>query len=150
MKYKCTIEIELPINKVIRLWTDENHFVNWQDGFQSIKHYEGEPNTVGAKSKIIIHQGKIVNELIETILTNNLPQEKKALYEHVHMVNSQTTRFERVSDQKTTYISEVDYLKFNGLMPKVMATFFPGMFKKQSKKWMNNFKEFAENYDKGL
>lgn len=32
----------------------------------------------------------------------------------------------------------------NGIMPKLMAKLFPGMFKKQSQKWMDQFKEFVE------
>ena len=84
-------------------------------------------------------------ELIETIITNNLPYEKKALYEHTNMTNTQTTKFESISEGRTLFISEVEYTKFNGFIPNLMAKFFPGVFKKQSQKWMNQFKVFAEN-----
>ena len=146
MKYTCTIEINLPLNKVVELWSNEAYFKHWQDGFQSITLIEGEPGTVGAKSKILLEQGKRKMELIETIISNNLPTEKKALYEHIHMTNTQTTRFEVVNPNTTRYISEVEYTKFNGFLPKLMAKLFPGMFKKQSQKWMDQFKEFAENH----
>ncbi len=53
-----------------------------------------------------------------------------------HMVNTQTTRFKVIEENKTQYISEVEYTKFNGIMIK---------FKEQNQKWMNQFKEFAEN-----
>jgi uncharacterized membrane protein len=145
MKYKCIVEINSPIKKVVNLWSDENNFEKWQDGFQSIECIKGEINSVGAKSKILLLQGKRKVELIETILTNNLPNEKKALYEHSHMTNTQTTKFESVSEDRTLYISEVEYTKFNGFIPNLMAKFFPSVFKKQSQKWMNQFKIFAEN-----
>lgn len=144
MKYNCIVNIELPIDKAVALWVDENNFDKWQDGFQSIEHLKGEPEAIGSKSKIVFQQGKRTIELMETILSNNLPQEKKALYEHIHMTNTQTTRFEKITESETRYISEVNYTQFNGLMPKLMAKLFPGMFKKQSQKWMNQFKYFAE------
>ncbi|GMN08744.1 hypothetical protein MTsPCn9_08000 [Croceitalea sp. MTPC9] len=144
MKYTCSIDIKLPIDMVSALWSNEAYFKEWQDGFQFIKHLEGEPNSVGAKSKILLQQGKRKVELLETILVNNLPEEKKALYEHIHMTNTQTTRFKKISENQTQYTSEVEYTKFNSFMPKLMAKLFPGVFKKQSQKWMRQFKAFAE------
>ncbi|MFK8104748.1 MAG: SRPBCC family protein [Saprospiraceae bacterium] len=143
MKYTCTVEIDAPIKKVVELWEAEENFKEWQDGFQSIEHLSGTPNTEGAKSKIVL-DGKMRIELIETILSMNLPTEKLALYEHIHMTNTQASRFESLTNGKTRYVSEVEYLKFNGLMIKLMAKLFPGKFKAQSQKWMNQFKAFAE------
>jgi len=145
MNYTCTIDIDLPLDKLANLWADTRYFEKWQDGFQSIEQLEGQPGSVGAKSRFSYQQGKRKIELIETIISNNLPHEKKARYEHIHMTNTQTTRFERVSENKTRFISEVEYTKFSGFMPTLMATLFPGMFRKQSQKWVNQFKEFAEN-----
>jgi len=144
MKYTCTIEINLPIDKVVQLWEDENNFKEWQDGFKSIEHISGTPHSKGAKSKIILEDNRRI-ELLETIITANLPEEKTALYEHIHMSNTQTTRFKKVDSYKTQYISEVEYIQFNGFMIKLMAKLFPSKFKAQSQKWMNQFKEFAEN-----
>jgi uncharacterized membrane protein len=147
MKYTCIIDISLPIDKVVQLWKDENNFKEWQDDFESIEHLSGIPNTKGAKSKIIF-QGKRRIELLETIISADLPKNKTALYEHIHMTNTQTTRFKTIEDNRTRYISEVEYTKFNGIMIKLMAKLFPGKFKEQSQKWMNQFKEFAEKTDK--
>ncbi len=144
MKYLCTIDIERPIEEVVNLWKDESHFGKWQDGFVKIEHLSGDPETPGAKSKILFEQGKNKMELIETIMISDLPREKKALYEHIHMINTQSTRFESISENKTRYISEVEYTQFNKFMIKLMAKLFPGMFKKQSLKWMQQFKNFAE------
>lgn len=143
MKYTCTVDIDLPMNRVVELWTNEDSFKEWQDGFESIQLLSGTPNTKGAKSKIIFN-GKRRMELIETIIKSDLPKEKTALYEHMHMTNTQTTRFEPIAEHRTRYISEVEYTKFNGWMIKLMAKMFPGKFKEQSQKWMNQFKDFAE------
>lgn len=143
MKYTCTIQINAPLDKVVSLWENEAYFKEWQDGFESFTHLEGIPNTKNAKSKIVLNDNQRI-ELIETIITNNLPQEKTALYEHIHMTNTQTSRFEALDDQNTLYISEVEYIQFNGWMIKLMAKFFPGKFKGQSEKWMKQFKAFVE------
>lgn len=145
MKYTCTVEINASIDRVVALWQDETNFHNWQDGFKRIEHLEGNPGEEGAKSKIYFEQGKRKIELLETILKSNLPDEKTGLYEHIHMTNTQTSRFEPISEHITRYTSEVEYTKFNGFMPKLMAHLFPRMFKKQSQKWMDQFKTFAED-----
>jgi uncharacterized membrane protein len=145
MKYTCKTTINQPIDKVATLWADENYFKEWQDGFQSIELLNGKANAVGAKSKIILDGNQYI-ELIETILINDLPKEKKGLYEHKHMTNTQHTKFVALSDTETEFISEVEYTQFNGLMIKIIAKLFPGKFKAQSQKWMDQFKEFAENH----
>lgn len=143
MKYTCSIKINAPIKKVVQLWQDEKSFHKWQDDFKSIELLEGELGAKGAKSKIIF-EGKNTMELIETILSNDLPNEKVGLYEHVHMTNTQTSRFQELGNNLTLYTSEVEYLIFNGLIIKIFAKLFPSKFKAQSQKWMDQFKIFAE------
>ena len=147
MKYTCTVDINLPIDKTVELWENEANFKKWQDGFESIELLSGIPNSKGAKSRIVLG-GKRRIELVETIISSDLPNEKRALYEHMHMTNTQTTRFKEIDSNKTQYISEVEYIKFNGFLIKSMAKLFPGKFKAQSQKWMDQFKEFAENTSK--
>ena len=144
MKYTCKTTINLPIDKVVKLWSDENHFKKWQDGFVRIEHID-QQKVKGAKAKIYF-DGAHKIELLETIMVNNLPLEKKALYEHTHMINSQSSRFLKLGPNQTEYISEVTYTQFNGIKMKVISKLFPSKFKSQSKKWMKQFKEFAEAY----
>ncbi|MGB0427774.1 MAG: SRPBCC family protein [Flavobacteriales bacterium] len=147
MTYTCSIEIDLPIDKVVGLWTDESHFQDWQDGFKSIELIYGKKHEVGSKSKLVF-EGKRQIELVETILISNLPQEKKAIYEHKYMINTQRTLFQSINEHKTRFISEVNYIKFNGLFIKIIAKLFPSKFKAQSQKWMEQFKYFTENLEK--
>lgn len=144
MRYICEIDIHLPIDKTVELWKNPDYFKNWQDGFERMEHISGQPETKGAKSKIYFN-GKRKMELLETIITSDLPNAKIALYEHIHMTNTQASRFEAIGPNKTKYISEVEYTNFNGLLIKLMARLFPGKFKQQSQKWMEQFKAFAES-----
>ncbi len=146
MKYTCTIIIDLPIAKVVALWKDENNFKHWQDGFESITLISGSPEQEGAQSKILLKNKGQAIELIETIIKSNLPVEKIGLYEHKHMTNTQSSRFESIDPNGTKYTSEVEYIQFNGILIKLIAKLFPSKFKQQSQKWMVQFKEFAENH----
>lgn len=145
MKYTCTIEINLPLRRTAELWNDETHFSQWQDDFLSIELISGKKDAVGAKSRILF-DGKQKMELIETIITSNLPREKKASYDHIHMSNTQHTEFKAINSNTTLFTSTVEYTQFNKLMIRIFAKLFPKVFKKQSERWMSQFKTFAENY----
>jgi hypothetical protein len=73
---------------------------------------------------------------------SNLPEEFTATFEAKGVVNNQTTRFEKIDENNTRYISDNEFI-FSGLM-KILSL-MPGVFKKQSMKYLEAFKEFAEN-----
>jgi hypothetical protein len=144
MKFACSTDIDVPIDKVVALFNDPHNFKEWQDGFISYEPISGTPRTEGAKSKITFLNKGHKMELIETIQVMHLPAEMTALYEHEHMVNTLTTTFTELPGQKTRYATNIGYIKFNSFMPRLMAWLMPGMFKKQSQKWADQFKAFAE------
>lgn len=144
MKFTCQVEINLPIEKVIPLYQNVDNLKHWQDGFISHKHVSGNPGEKNAKSKFEYQIGKRKIELIETIIINDLPHQFSGLYETKEMTNTMTNSFEETDTNKTLYTAHIEYTQFNGLMPKLMAKLFPGMFRKQTQKWLNQFKEFVE------
>ena len=84
-------------------------------------------------------------ELLETITSNRLPYEFSALYQHIHMENTMTSRFTEIDGGAgTRFECDVEYTKFNSFMPRLMALLFPGMFRKQAQKWFDQFKAYAE------
>ena len=52
MKYTCSIDISVSLDKVVTLWQDESFFHKWQDGFKSIEHLSGKLHTVGPFLKL--------------------------------------------------------------------------------------------------
>ena len=52
--------------------------------------------------------------------------------------------FYNPNDNQTRYDYEFEYTRINWVVPKLMAILFPSMYRKQGKKWMKQFKEFAE------
>lgn len=145
MKFTCFVDINLPRERVVELFDNPDNIPKWQDGFQGFKHLNGEPGTPGAQSMIYYQQGKRTMELLETIIVGNLPEEFTAKYEHKHMTNTMQVLFTSLDAQTTRYTSNIEYTKFNGFLPKLMAFLFPSMFKKQVQKWLDQFKTFAEN-----
>ena len=145
MKFSCSVKINLPLEKVIELFDNPDNMKHWQDGFLSFEHLSGEAGQPGAKSRIMYNMNGRKMELIETITKRDLPNELSGIYVHKHMTNSMVNTFVSLSKDKTQWDATIHYTQLNGFMIKMMAFLMPGMFKKQTQKWLNQFKEFAEN-----
>jgi hypothetical protein len=87
--------------------------------------------------------GNRIVEMTETILVRNLPDEFTGSYEAKGVYNIVKNRFQKITDDKTKYITEQEF-QFKGFM-KCIAFLMPGAFKKQSVKYLNSFKNFAES-----
>ena len=144
MKYSSAIIVDKPMEQVAALFADQNNNGEWQDGFVRKELLSGTEGRVGSKSTIYLKQGKRDMELTETIVADDLPHSIEAVYEHEHMDNTLITTFTAIGEHQTRYENHVDYTRINWVMPKLMAILFPSMFRKQSEKWMQNFKVFVE------
>lgn len=145
MKFSCQVTINLPREQVVKLWDNADNLKKWQEGLVSFEHETGEPGAVGATSKIIYKQGKGQFEMIETILSNNLPEEFVGEYYHKDMTNTMVNKFQEISEDQTKWTADIHYSAFRGFFPNLMGIFFKGMFRKQTQKWLDRFKTFAEN-----
>ena len=101
MRFTCTVDLDLPIERVVELYDDPANREHWQDGYLRAEPLSGTPGELGAKARLLFRQGKGEMELIETITVRNPPFEFSATYEHEHMVNTMTNRFTSL-DAKTT------------------------------------------------
>ena len=142
MKYSNEIEINLPIEKVVALFDNPNNMSIWMEGLQSFEHLSGTPGQSGARSKLIFNNGNRTMEMTETIITRNLPDEFTGSYETKGVYNIVSNKFIPLGPYQTKYISEQEF-EFSGIM-KLIAFLMPGAFKKQSMKYLENFKKFAE------
>lgn len=145
MKYSTEIEINLPVKRVVELFNNQDNLKYWQPELQSFEHMNGTPGEQGAKSRLTYKMGKRDVEMIETILENKLPDEFKVSYEAKGVYNIVTSYFRPVSDDKTLYVNDQEF-RFEGFM-KFFSKLMPGAFKKQSYKYLNQFKDFVENAD---
>lgn len=144
MKFTCSIDIARPVKKVAALFEDPANLTHYQDGFVKKELISGKQGEVGAVAKLYYQMGKREMVITETILVNNLPEEFLGSYHHKHMDNTMHCSFIALDAQNTRYDATIEYTAFRGWLPKTMAFLFPGMFKKQVQKWLDNFKAFAE------
>lgn len=142
MKYTVETIIEQDINLIIERFQDPDGISKWQRGFLSMEHLSGTAGEVGAKSKMRFKQGKREMEITETITAKNLPDSFTSTYETKGVWNEVISRFEAIDAKKVKYSSEVEF-KMKGML-KLMGWIMPGMFKKQSKRYMEDFKHYAE------
>lgn len=143
MKYTAEIEIKKPIDEVIALFDDPDNMSKWMEGLQSFEPISGTPGQVGAKSRLVFKMGKREIEMVETVTARNLPDELSVTYETKGIFNIVKNRFEKLSENKTRYLTENEF-QFKGFM-KIIGFLMPGSFKKQSMKYLRDFKKFAEN-----
>ncbi|MCH2225021.1 MAG: SRPBCC family protein [Crocinitomicaceae bacterium] len=142
MKYQIETTISQNINLVLERFQDPEGIKKWQRGFISLEHLSGTPGETGSKSKLKFRQGKRNMEVIETITTKQLPEKLITIYETKGVWNEVITRFKKIENEKTLHTSEITF-KMKGML-KIMGWIMPGMFKKQSKQYMDDFKYYAE------
>ncbi|TJY32191.1 SRPBCC family protein [Pontimicrobium aquaticum] len=143
MKYSVEVTIEKPRNEVIKKLDNVDNMKHWQKGLASSEHISGTPGEVGAKMRLNYKMGKRNLTLIETITKRNLPNEFNGTYTAKGMHNIQENYFEETSEGNTKWISNCEFQP-SSFMMKVMVFLMPGAFKKQSKQYMIDFKNFVE------
>jgi len=143
IKYTEEIEINSNIDTLIELVDNPYNMKEYMDGIESYTVLSGNIREVGTKAEIIALMGESKIIMIEEIITNNLPEEKKVTYTADGVYNIVTNRLVKISDNKTRFINEQEF-EFKGYM-KVMGFFMPSAFKQQSRTYLQDFKEFAEN-----
>ena len=146
MKYTTEVTIKLRRQKVIDLFDDEKNLYKWQEGLKSVEHLSGTPGQPGAKTKLVFDMNGRIVEMTETILSNNLPDTMALTFDAKGVHNIIENRFTEVDAGTTKWAMDSDF-QFSGFM-KIMGWLMSGMFKKQTKKTMDRFKEFAENTEK--
>lgn len=129
---------------VVKYFSDPVYLGEYQEGFIRKEHVSGNEGQTGAVANIYYKMGKREMKLTETITNNNLPESFAAQYHHKHTDNTMLCSFNIIDDNITECKWVIEYTAMRGLMINIMKTLFPGFFKKQVEKWLNNFKKFVE------
>ena len=143
MKYTVEISIDLPREKVIELFDSTENLKQWQTGLVSFEPLSGNPGQVGAQSKLHYKIGKREIEMVETITKRELPDRFWGTYETKGVWNEVRNSFDATDENHTRWTAESEF-KCSGLGMKLMCMLMPGAFKKQTLKYMKDFKAFAE------
>jgi len=144
MHYTHEITLDLPRKKVIEIFDNPDNLQFWQTGLQGYKHLSGTPGKVGSKTKLDFIVGKKREiELIETVVLNSLPEQFNGKYEWDGGWNTLNNTFIELGDNQTVWVTETE-MHMKGFM-KIIAFLMPSSFRKNSYKFMTNFKAFAED-----
>lgn len=142
MKYNCEIRIDVPRHKVIEFFDSFENMKHWQEGLVSYEHLEGQAGHPGAKTRLKYKMGKRELEMVETITVRNLPDEFSGTYEAKGVWNEVKNYF--LEDGDKTHWKTDNEFRFLNVTMKIMGWLMPGAFKKQSMKYLEDFKRFAE------
>jgi carbon monoxide dehydrogenase subunit G len=143
MKYTLEIEIDLPRDRVIALFDNPNNLSKWQEGFESLTTISGNEGEVGTQSELKYNIKGREMVLTETILKKDLPRQYDFKFEGKGVYNIIENSFEELGDNKTKWTS-INEFQTKGFL-RVLAFLMPGSFKRQSFKYMEDFKKFTEN-----
>lgn len=144
MKYTTEIKVCLPLDEFAKKMNNTENLKHWQNGLTSAEHLSGDPGVLGSKMKLTYKFGKRQMELIETITKINFPYEFHANYKSNSAQNIQHNFFESTEDDCTKWTSKNEFIPLN-LVMRILMFIMPSTFKKQTLKYMRDFKNFAEN-----
>jgi carbon monoxide dehydrogenase subunit G len=143
MNYTYEIEINAPLEKVVKLAGDPANRMSWMDGIESYEPVSGTPGEVGSKSKMVFKTGNMKMTMVGTVVANNLPQSFTESIDASNLTSTAISKFVAAGVDKTKYISEQNFV-FKGLLNKIVGFLLQGEFKKQTLRHMEGFKRFAE------
>lgn len=143
MKYTTEIIVEVPLQEFIKKLDNAENMKFWQKGLVSYDHQSGIPGKIGSKMLLKYKLGKREMELLETITHTDLPYELHMTYDMKGMHNVQKNYFTKTAEGYTKWTSENEFLA-TSFMLRMMTLLMPKAFKKQSKQYLIDFKNFAE------
>lgn len=143
MKYIADTVVNLPVEKVAEIFANPGNNYHWMEGLVGMEPLDGTPDQPGAKTLLRFQMGKRQMEMTQTLLRRDLPKEIAFSYEAKGVYNVVRNRFEALPGNKTRLINDQEF-RFSGMM-KIMAFFMKKAFVKQSEKYLQDFKRFAES-----
>lgn len=142
MKFRTSITIDLPRERMAKLFDDPSTMKEWQPTLISFEPISGTPGQLGAKSRLRYRMSGREIEMIETITKRDLPGEFCGTYETKGVWNEVRNTFEEAGPSQTLWHSDNEF-RMQGFM-KLMAFLMPGAFKKESARIQERFKVWAE------
>ena len=146
MKYTNEIVINKPIELAIGFFDDAEDMYEWVESLVGHEVYSREVEQDNAKRTLSFDRGKNIFKMTETVLECNLPGMFAGKHESSFSNNIVRNQFVSLPDGKTKMISETT-VQANKFMVRLMSWIMPGSFKKQSLKYLQSFKEFAERQE---
>jgi hypothetical protein len=143
MRYTCNVQINKPLDEVVKQFGREENLYKWMEGLQQIRPISGTRGEVGYKcGMVFLHKDKEM-ELIETTLELDLPRVARFSYESPMGYNEVAINISEIDSLTTNYTSD-NYFKLKAPM-SWFGFLMKGLFKKQSMKYLTALKNFIES-----
>jgi hypothetical protein len=142
LEYATEVLIDAPLGWVTDLFKDPANAVHWQPGLSHRRPLDGAPGQVGSRSVLVYMHNENSIEVTETIVSNNLPSEFTVTYDSPGIHNLVKSFFVEIDKTHTKWIT-IDQYELSGFQ-RLAASFRPDIFRRESRKYLQNFKNFAE------
>lgn len=143
MEYETEVEISASRARVVAVFVDPEALPKWQDSLVAFEPIgEADPWAVGGKSKQLHRMGSREVEMVQTITARDDPAYYAATFEADKVWNLVENWFEDRGDSTVWKVRSE--FRCEGLFMRAMCFLFPGMFKKQTREFMEKFKAYVE------
>jgi uncharacterized protein YndB with AHSA1/START domain len=142
MKYTLEVSIGASREDVIELFVNNDNLQKWQEGLIEVKLINGERREKGAKTLLKYDEEGQIQEIMEEIITFELPDMIEYVYTTDSVWNSMVNKFIIINEQHTKWITENEF-KFSGEMADIDDS-MQGVFEKETLAAMNRFKNFVQ------
>lgn len=144
MTYTSEIRINLKLEAFANKLINTENLKHWQLGLADYDHIYGTPGKTGSKTRLHYTLDKKQFFLIQTISKSELPHKLHITYESNGLYTIQKNYFKAISDSEILWTSKNEIMPTNFRM-RMMLLIMPSTFKNQTKTYLEDFKNFAEN-----
>lgn len=141
MRYSHAVTIARPRENVLALFNDVSRLKEWQPELVSREQLAGAPGSAGARARLVHRMGSRTIEMVETVNESAPPGRLAGTYEAKGVFNTVANTFEEEGGA-TRWTIDTEF-KFSGFMV-LIGFLMPGAFRKQTAKFMEQFKAFCE------
>jgi len=142
VSYSNEVTVDKSLKESWAVFQDESKLQDWLTGFKSTEVIEGERNTVGAKSKVIMMEGEKEMEMIETITVMKKEEQMGMDFEMEGIFQDYDMHFSE-KDGKTI-IRTTTEAKGEGMIMRSIMPFIKGTMTKQDLLFLTNLKNLIE------
>ncbi|MFD2552611.1 SRPBCC family protein [Bizionia sediminis] len=144
MTYTLETTIHVSLETFMKKFNNPENLKHWQRNIVAYDFITGVYGQTGSKMRLHYRINDKDFYFIQTMSHVSLPHELDMSFQNEGVVSFQKNQFKAISDTKTLWISENTIVP-TSLKMRLMLIFMPNAFKKQSKQYFNDFKNFAEH-----
>lgn len=144
LRYTSEIIINKPITSCFSEFVNLHSMKHWQEGLISTEHISGVPKDIGSTMQLNYQFGSQKMKLTESVTHRENNASIHFNFDTKVMHNIQRNSFETIDKTTTKWICKNEFFP-RSLSARIMLLLLPKTFKKQTQKYLTNFKNYVEN-----